>query len=188
MATTNRGWKRLIEPDMLVAFSAMLIGVCALVVSVVEVRIMREEQRANAWPRVEAFVNTGSDYVMRLTNKGFGPALIRGLIIYVDSVPVRDWNALTGRLLGDTISFTQSKITDTVLAPQDEIEIFKPSSADSVGFKISQLTGRVGIELCYCTIYDDCWRLRRPTFEGGGRWTHEEVKSCSIDENRRFSM
>jgi Co/Zn/Cd efflux system component len=188
MATTTRGWKRLIEPDMLVAFSAMVVGVCALVVSVVEVRIMRQEQRANAWPRVEAFVNTGNDFVMRLTNKGFGPALIRGLVVSVDGSPARDWNELTTRLLRDTVAFTQSKITDTVIAPQDEIQIFRPSNADSLGIKFSSVTGRIGIEVCYCSIYDDCWWLRRPSFAGGGRWRHEEVESCSIDDNRRFSM
>src|SRR5918996_447484 len=113
--TQNRGLKRLIEPDMLVALSAMVVGVCALVVSIVEVRIMRDEQRANAWPRVEALVNTGDNYVIRLVNKGFGPALIKGLMVTVDGTPVRNWDQLSGGLLGDTTEYTQSKITDTVL-------------------------------------------------------------------------
>ncbi|HEX6064348.1 MAG TPA: hypothetical protein VFZ04_09025, partial [Longimicrobiales bacterium] len=113
----SSGWKRLVQADMLVAFSAMVVGMCALIVSIVEVRIMREEQRANAWPRVEVFVNTGDTYVMKLTNKGFGPALIRGLVVSVDGKPVSNWTELTWLVLGDTVDYTQAKITDTVLAP-----------------------------------------------------------------------
>ncbi len=173
---------------MLVAFSAMLIGICALVVSIVEVRIMREEQRANAWPRVEAFVNTGQTYVMRLTNKGFGPALIRGLIVTVDGKPIDNWKELTYLILGDTVDFTQAKISDTVLAPQDDIQIFKPVFTDSIPIKLSEAGERVGIEVCYCSIYDDCWWLRRPSFGTGGRWTHEEADVCVIDEEKRFGM
>jgi hypothetical protein len=184
----SRGWRRLIEPDMLVALSAMVVGACALMVSIVEVRIMREEQRANAWPRVEAFVNTGDTYVMRLTNKGFGPAMIRGLVVTVDGEPVRDWGQLSQLVLGDTVNYTQAKITDTVLAPQDQLEIFKPTAADGVPVRISQAGGRIGLELCYCSVYEDCWWLRRPSFATGGRWTHEEVKECRIPEERRFMM
>src|SRR3712207_2071500 len=124
---TPKNWKRLAEPDMIVAFSAMLIGICALVVSIFEVRIMREEQRANAWPRVEAFVDTGDEFVMRLTNKGFGPAMLRAVVVTVDSVAVRDWGAMTIKLFGaDTVDRTQAKITDTVLGPDDSLVMFRP--------------------------------------------------------------
>src|SRR5687767_6206201 len=114
------GWRRLIEPDMLIALSAIVVSFCALGVSVVQVGIMREEQRANAWPRVEAYVNTGENYLMRLTNKGFGPAMLKTVVITVDSVPVKTWTQVMTRLLpeGDTTDFTQSKITDVVLSPQ----------------------------------------------------------------------
>ena len=172
---------------MLVAFSAMLIGICALVVSIVEVRIMRQEQRANAWPRVEPFVDTGQNFVMRLTNKGFGPALIRGVVVTVDSVPVRNWDELSFKLVGDSVQYTQAKITDTVLAPQNDIVIFRPGQPGASEL-FSNSIGRVGIEVCYCSIYDDCWWLRRPSFAGGARWYHEEVEICTIDNNRRFSM
>jgi hypothetical protein len=186
--TQSRNWRRLLEPDMLVGLSAMLIGICALGVSIFEVRIMREEQRANAWPRVEAFVNTGSDYVMRLTNKGFGPAMLRGVIVTVDGQPIKDWHGLTLAVFGDSVDFTQSKITDTVLAPQDNLEIFKPADGDSIAAKLSDASGRIGIEICYCSVYEDCWWLRRPSFAGGGRWTHEEVEACTIEDRKRFRM
>lgn len=184
----TKKWKRLLEPDMLVAFSAMLVGTCALVVSIFEVRIMREEQRANAWPRVEAFVNTGSTYVMRLTNKGFGPALIRSVVLTVDGKPIKEWHELMLSVFRDSVDYTQAKITDTVLAPQDQLEIFKPVAGDSIARALSNASGRIGIEICYCSVYEDCWWLRRPTFAGGGRWTHEEVDACTTEERRAFRM
>jgi hypothetical protein len=187
--TQSKNWRRLLEPDMLVAFSAMLVGTCALVVSIFEVRIMREEQRANAWPRVEAFVNTGSEFVMRLTNKGFGPAMIQGVVVTLDGQPIKDWHQIMIGIFGDSTDFTQAKITDTVLAPQDNLEIFKPSSSDSASARVlSDSTGRIGIQICYCSVYDDCWWLRRPSFAGGSRWTHEEVKVCTISDTDQFRM
>ena len=42
-----------IEPEMLVGLSAVLIGVCALGVSLYETSLMREEQRAAVMPILE---------------------------------------------------------------------------------------------------------------------------------------
>lgn len=44
------GWSRLVEAEMIVALAAVLIGVCALGVSPVQVRIMRAEQHASVRP------------------------------------------------------------------------------------------------------------------------------------------
>jgi hypothetical protein len=185
----NAGWKRLVEPDMLIALSAIVVSFCALAVSVIQVQIMREEQRANAWPRVEATVNTGSTFAMKLTNKGFGPAMIRAVTVSVDSTPVPDWSVAFAQLFpGDsTFSVTQAKLTDVVLSPQTEVQILKVREG-AQSERLSAQTGRIGMEVCFCSIYEDCWWLRRPSFGTGSGWTFEDVSSCAIDRAQRFSM
>ena len=184
----KRGFRRLLEPDMLIALSAILVSFCALGVSVVQVQLMRQEQRANAWPRVEAYVNTGSAFLMKLTNKGFGPAMIKAVVVTVDSVPIADWRGVMAALVpNDSIELTQSKITDVVISPQSEVQMIAVArgvQSDSVSGQVE----RVGMRVCFCSIYDDCWWLLRPSFGGGTRWTFEEVKDCVVEENRRFRM
>jgi len=42
----------LLEPQTLIALSAVLLSVCGLFVSLYETSLMRQEQRASVWPRV----------------------------------------------------------------------------------------------------------------------------------------
>jgi hypothetical protein len=53
---------------------------------------------------------------------------------------------------------------------------------------ISAEAARLGIEVCYCSIYDDCWWLVRRSFGGGTRWEHAEVRECVVEDSRRFKM
>lgn len=66
---------------MIVALSAVLIGICALVVSVVQVRIMREEQHASVWPRLvlAQSYSQGRRFGVVVSNPGIGPAVVKSV-------------------------------------------------------------------------------------------------------------
>ena len=95
---------------MLAALSAVVIGVCALVVSFYEVRIMRADQRASVLPLVELNRSTlrvarndpgASASVTQLQfnaeNVGIGPARVKNFRVTVDGRPVKTWGEAVQR-------------------------------------------------------------------------------------------
>lgn len=79
---------------MVTALSALVISLCALVVSYRQTRIMGEQQKLSAWPYVFHMVQSQIDegdstghFAILLHNKGLGPAVIERLNIkMLDSV------------------------------------------------------------------------------------------------------
>ncbi len=51
--TEESSRKKAIQPEMMVAVSAVLVGICALAVSLYEAQLMREEQRSAVLPILE---------------------------------------------------------------------------------------------------------------------------------------
>jgi len=90
-----------IRAEMLVGVSAVVIGVCALGVSLYEASLMREQQRAAVLPILElgrSFYLTPEDEdteEWRLSfsaeNVGIGPARIVDFVVTVDGEPQATW-------------------------------------------------------------------------------------------------
>ena len=86
--------KRRVNPEMLVGVSAVVIGVCALGVSLYETNLMREEQRAAVIPLVELSRSYYVDHDraegervrldLNIANVGIGPARISDFQVRVD--------------------------------------------------------------------------------------------------------
>lgn len=74
MNTKSSRW----DPNMMVAVSAVLIGVCALFVSIVQTNLQRKQSYAAAWPYLEISTDMlENQFYFRVTNKGAGPAIIK---------------------------------------------------------------------------------------------------------------
>ena len=86
MMTEDAPRKKGVTAEMLVATSAVFIGVCALAVSLYETTLMREEQRASVLPIVELgrshYTRDDSKDKWRLSlhaeNVGIGPGVFGG--------------------------------------------------------------------------------------------------------------
>ncbi len=168
---------RLLEPEMLVALAAVVVGVCALVVSVVQARVMQEQQHASVWPSlvVSRSHNEGGLRVL-VTNPGLGPAVVRDVSASVDGVPVATWAAVLRGLVPERLPFgaTTSTVSGRVVAPGEEVEALSvpdPDVADAVSGEFH----RVEFEVCYCSVYERCWVHRAPF---GGRAGTEVAGSC----------
>jgi hypothetical protein len=182
------GWKALVEPEMIVALSAVLIGVCALVVSVVQVRIMRQEQHATVWPQL--FVSTNYSQAasigILIANAGIGPAMVRSFTAEVDGEEQSSWpgvlNAITGEDRGWNLamSFVNGR---TIPAGEAITTVFAADAAlaDRIAQAVSD--GRLDLSVCYCSVYERCWMTR---LQGDVR-DPEPVRACPRPERaRRF--
>lgn len=72
--------KRKISIDFLLGISAVFLSASALIVSIFQTTIFREQQYASVWPHLEiiASLRSGS-YDYGIENKGVGPAIIKDI-------------------------------------------------------------------------------------------------------------
>ena len=89
---------RKLSAEMIVALGATIVGVCALTVSIIETRIMQDEQeqqriyqRASVWPNLTFQIDSDKDvHRLYLINNGVGLAMIESFDISVDKNPVEN--------------------------------------------------------------------------------------------------
>lgn len=167
-------WARLATPEMLTAVSALVIGACALVIAFYEVRIMRADQRSSVVPIVELGSSTyrttrdEADEPVAFTqlefnaeNVGIGPARIVDFRVTVDATPVTTWGEVVQALLGDESSnnyriVKREQLIGRTLPAGRNIDMFR-MRGDDLPDTINASMDRLDFEICFCSIYNECW-------------------------------
>jgi hypothetical protein len=165
---------------MLIAISALVISLITAFTSIYSAFTDRTYARASAWPRLEIYRSHHGEqshqYVV--TNNGTGPALVKYAKVTLDGKPLKNWNELVSKLGVADAAFSQSHIGSIVLPAQQKMTAFDLQVTKAITAYYAR-PNPVSIELCYCSIYDECWlidRSNQPT----------EVAQCKIDEAERF--
>ena len=182
---TAKGSRR-IEPEMIVAISAVVVGLCALGVSFYQTLIMREQQRelseqrkAEVWPNLE-FGRSYWQGSFRLIvlNTGVGPARIRTVGMTYDDESYTNWDEMLERIAG-RINYGQSQVSGRVLPAGDQIEALSLDGnlADTLGVHSHRLTFR----FCYCSIYNDCWLYEQSLAGSASRVPLEACEATDAD-------
>lgn len=176
--------ERTLQFDSIIAVCALLISCLAVVTSVYQTWVFRDQTRvihdqyaATIWPYVninDTTDTTGSGAAAKLTliaialtNNGLGPALIRDAQLFVDDRPVPQWNDLRD-ILQRAEHRAGGKITQARLASVDASTTIRPGDSREVfyvaftrGVPVQQFVGRsVRMNLCYCSLNGQCWSLR----------------------------
>lgn len=167
----NTKWYK--NPEMIVALSALFIGLVTAFTSIYSAYVDREYARASVWPRLEIFRSYNvNSFSYGVTNNGTGPALIKYAKIQYGSKYIKTWKEIAS-----FNNITQSHIGNSTLSPQNNITPVSYKGVDAKVFvKADDL---IRIELCYCSIYEECWVIDR-----GNRPT--PVEACAIDKEQKF--
>lgn len=176
--------ERTLEFDSIIAVCALLISCLAVVTSVFQTWVFRDQTRiihdqyaATIWPYVSINDTTNvkgtgpgatlSFIEVSLTNNGLGPALIRDAQLFVDNRPVPEWNDFRDLITrvqqrdGGKVTHTQMSAIDAsmTIRPGDSRPAF--SIALSPGVPVQQLLKHnARIDLCYCSLNGQCWTLK----------------------------
>ena len=176
-----------IHPEMLVGVSAVIIGLCALGVSLYETSLMRSEQRAAVVPILE--LGRSYNYSTRdpsrnrlsfiAENVGIGPARVIDFRVTIDGELYTTWGAAMGTLAGaeDRISYSMSTINGRTIPPDRRIEMFKLSDLEHLE-AILEGFERVDFAACYCSVFDECWTTKMSTFGAS-----ESVEGCARSDD-----
>ena len=113
----------LLDPRTLISFSAVLLSVCGLFISIYETSLIRQQQRAAVWPRVEVGPSlSDSSFAIRARNVGVGPARVRSAALRHRGAYVSGWPALL-RAVGlapEQVALQTNLLNGRVLKPAEE--------------------------------------------------------------------
>ncbi len=161
------------NPEMIVALSALLIGLVTAFTSIYSAYVDREYARASVWPRLEIFRSFSKDtFSYGVTNSGTGPAIIKYAKVQHGSTYIKNWHEIE-----QFNNIRQSHVSTRTLAPQKTITPISYQGDDAK--KLVEVDNHISIELCYCSIYEECWVIDRES-------QPKTIEACVIKDEQKF--
>ena len=172
---------RALRLDLIAALLAAFVGALALIVSCYSVHLQRMQIRALVWPRVEANYSTMTpegkiDCRFSISNVGVGPARIAFVELMIDHKPVVTWDEALTALVGEherhntkVRSATHNRVI-AAGASFDSLHIIN----EDLAARVSSQLERLQIEICYCSVLDECWRFHSDEDR------YESVATCPV--------
>ena len=202
----NRLLVRLSLLQLIPAVVGIFIATLALYAALNESDAVRKQQQASVWPHLQidrtnitTDANTGIS--MSISNRGIGPARVRAVNVRLDGQEVDNWTELFEKLQPEASGFfprNDSNIGKSVLVPdgtvvvidvntgffstynlddRDGVATIEETEGLVLGLRDAFRTDRIEMELCYCSVFDDCWHVssveRDPT----------PVRNCAVYSN-----
>ena len=103
----------------------------------------------------------------------------------VDGEPVRTWEEMFQALGVEAGGWGMDKTNGRVLPGQSSLETLEAGGGErSARVRAAYLSEhpRLGFELCYCSVYDECWRVRTRGIEED----RGPVGACDPDPEGEF--
>lgn len=178
------------DPQNVIAIGVTIISLCALVVSLMQTRIMQEERelmreysRASVWPSLElrSFKSHNTtdhsinELVFTLTNSGVGPAIITDVkVSYNDKTVNNWWDVFEAIGIPDSIDtfITNSNFNDRIIKIGETLEILNLNDNLPLAQAFYKNTEDLSIEIYYESIYKEKWKydgettIKLAEFEG----------------------
>jgi hypothetical protein len=160
---------------------ALAVSVFALAIGAYQTHLMQGQARASVWPFLTIGYTYSNDtddngFIWQVDNNGVGPAKVQTVTLSLDGKPMRHWSEVLTALgvTAPTPHSTTSLVGD-VIPPSINRETTVPAiriNARDTASRFHDALARLRMEICYCSVYDDCWISR---FQHNGA---EEVARC----------
>lgn len=181
----QRVWYK--RADMIVGLSALLVSLVAVIVGVYSAYVDRAYARSSVWPSVQIYrsyykENEQGDwnYSYLILNNGTGPALIKSVQIKLDKQNLKNWSELRVGTGIDQANYSQSQLNKSVIPANQRIVFFQTSDEKLIN-GLNSIDEKLQFEVCYCSIYDECWQVNRSSVT-------EEVEKCQIIDKQEFDQ
>jgi hypothetical protein len=148
------------EWDRITALMAVLIGACALAVSLYTAFLQNAQVRAQTWPYLQ-MASSNYEYTYSVSNRGVGPARIMDIKLLIDKKEVANFQqALKILSKKDVVPSTTQRYFAKyrVLAANEDLTFleFKNKEDFSI-FYANQ--DRIKFQVCYCSVLNECYLL-----------------------------
>ena len=145
---------------------ALAVSVFALAIGAWQTRLMQSQARASVWPHLEIGYTYNSNvdenaFLWRVDNNGVGPARIETVRVTFDGTPLKNWEGAAAALgFKGPQHYSTSSLDGEVIPPslnrETAIEALRVNQRE-LAAAIKQNATRFGMDICYCSVYDDCW-------------------------------
>ena len=151
------------------ALTALGISALALAVGAYQTRLMQTQARASVWPYVVIGFNYADSgerqgFELHVENNGVGPAVVQSTLVKLDGKPVKHWEEVVGALKerheGESAQASLAGLHGIVIPPSTNRDTDVPAihtTDAALGKALYEARERLSIDICYCSIYDDCW-------------------------------
>jgi hypothetical protein len=168
--------------DSLLSMAALLLSLCAVVTTVWQTSIMREQLRLSVWPRVRVDFRYRTDnderfFHFQLENAGVGPAILEQVSYSYRGQPYDSLGAVWDKVMEERgLPMAQIRHNELqtvgsglILAPQEKVMMMlmkggTPSTAEIM----RQATPHLRISIRYLSIYGELWETGFP--DRSSRW------------------
>ncbi len=166
-----------------------------------QTEILLEQTKANAWPSLalelqRSFTLNKSNnytidtYVISVTNKGTGPAIIKGVKVAVDDQPTKTWGQVYELMkIPPNIESKQSNgnIAHRILSAGETKTILNLSSNLPLMEWVYRHGDKLNIEICYQSVFKDNYVVKRRGFKSNvERVFNLETDGCVFGEEELF--
>lgn len=151
--------KRRFNSEVFVSISALIVSVCALVVTIRQTIIAQAQLNGSVWPNLLISNQTPNNeaYTLLMTNQGIGPAIIHKIEVVHQGVAYADPLSLTQKNL---LSVEYAGITPgRVVKAGEEVRLIVCQQDSVLAKKLGYLFRRdqTVIKLIYSDVYGNCW-------------------------------
>jgi hypothetical protein len=145
---------------------ALAVSIFALAIGAWQTRLMQSQARASVWPHLSIGYTYNSNvddngFIWSIDNNGVGPARIESVAVALDGRPMKSWHDVLvalgfhGEMHVSTTSFSGDVIPPS-LNRETAISAIRINQADAAS-TFKNAVARFTMDICYCSVYDDCW-------------------------------
>lgn len=174
-----------------VSFIALFISVRQTSIMSEQTRLLVEQNKGNAWPHLEMGLSRGyigneeegyriNLFKINITNKGTGPAIVEAVRVLYDGQASRNWDDFYQKaVLPDSIAggHSNSTVMNKVIAANEEVTMLNLSNNGELMQYIYDRGEQFVLEICYRSVYDDHWLVRREGFHTN----LEQIQTTRVD-------
>ena len=182
--------------ELAIAVTALITSVSSIALAVYHGHVMKMLVEANSIPYMQGGFSTvtpdDADVLsLDLLNRGVGPAHEESLHVKVHGRNVRSLGELLSASLGpdqavkagDILHHMENRVPTRFIPGGQQQFVFriaKTAENSDIWTRLAKDSARWDIEFCYCSVFQECWRV-------SGEW-HEprSIKECRRDESREF--
>ncbi|WP_395373279.1 hypothetical protein [Marinicella sp. W31] len=171
------------NPEMIIGLSALMVSLMAVFIGAYTAYIERTFARSSMWPRLEIFRSFSQKDEQRyfkysVSNVGTGPALIQYAVLKFDGQVATNWSVFMELIEAEKVNFSQSHIGGRILPAEAVTEVLYTED-ENLMKRLLQVGNKASIELCYCSIYDECWLT-------DSKNKPQPIAECQVDDTVRF--
>jgi hypothetical protein len=145
---------------------AIAVSVFALALGAYQTRLMQSQARAGVWPFVSIGYTYSSNvdkdaFIWSVNNNGVGPAKVEWVTVKLDDKPMKHWQDVLEALGANaSVSMATSSLDGEVIPPNTNRETtVQPIKINEreVAKLFKTAEHRFKMDICYCSVYDECW-------------------------------